>query len=233
MSALAMCLVILEEQLTQTSNPEYAKRKASFLARLGSGSACRSLYGGLVVWGEHSDILDSSDWIGISYPYEVHDVFKDYQDTILLIDEGEKQVSSTIGHNLMHNHPYADQRFNQAHSHLTQMIPVLKSGDLNQFIHIVESEALSLHAMMLTSDPYFILVKPNTLAVINAIWSYRKKTGTPVCFTLDAGANVHILYPKIFSDKVGRFIKSNLLKYCQNNRFIHDEVGTGARCIKF
>lgn len=232
MSALALCLVTLEEQLTLTSNPEYAKRKASFLARLGSGSACRSIEGGLVVWGEHSDILGSSDLVGISFPYQIHDVFKNYQDTILLIDEGEKQVSSTVGHNLMHNHPFANQRFNQAHTHLKEMIPVLESGDLEGFISIVEREALSLHAMMLTSDPYFILMKPNTLAVIDAIWDYRKHTGTPVCFTLDAGANVHVLYPKNTSADVQHFIDRHLLKYCQNKRSIHDEVGSGAKRIK-
>jgi diphosphomevalonate decarboxylase len=59
---------------------------------------------------------------------------------------------------------------------------------------VVESEALTLHAMMMTSMPYFILMKPN-IEIINAIWKFRD-TKTPVCFTLDAGANVHVLYPK-------------------------------------
>ena len=90
-------------------------QKASFLARLGSGSACRSIEGDLVVWGKHDEIEGSSDLYGIKYPYEVHHNFKNYQDTILLVDKGEKQVSSTVGHNLMHNHPFAKQRFRQAH----------------------------------------------------------------------------------------------------------------------
>lgn len=232
MSALALCLVSLEDQLTQEFNPDHTKRKASFLARLGSGSACRSIDGGLVVWGEHPSITGSSDFEGIPFPYDVHDIFKDFQDTILLIDEGEKQVSSTVGHDLMHNNPFAAQRFEQANTHLTHLIPLLKSGNLNQFMQIVESEALSLHAMMLTSNPYFVLMKPNTLSVINAIWSYRNDTGTPVCFTLDAGANVHVLYPKAFSTEVRSFIEENLLKYCQNRRFINDEVGSGAKVIQ-
>ena len=141
-------------------------------------------------------------------------------------------MSSTVGHDLMHNHPFEAQRFEQANTHLTHLIPLLKSGNLNQFMQIVESEALSLHAMMLTSNPYFVLMKPNTLSVINAIWSYRNDTGTPVCFTLDAGANVHVLYPKAYSTEVRRFIEENLLKYCQNRRFINDEVGSGAKVIQ-
>jgi diphosphomevalonate decarboxylase len=59
-------------------------------------------------------------------------------------------------------------------------------ANLDEFIKVVESEALTLHAMMMTSMPYFILMKPNTLEIINAIWKFND-TKTPVCFTLDAG----------------------------------------------
>jgi diphosphomevalonate decarboxylase len=69
---------------------------------------------------------------------------------------------------------------------------------------VVESEALTLHAMMMTSMPYFILMKPNTLEI--TIWKFRNDTKTPVCFTLDAGANVHVLYPENDSEKVLQFI---------------------------
>ena len=116
--------------------------------------------------------------------------FSNYQDVILLVDKGEKQVSSTIGHNLMHNHPYAENRFKQANENLGKMATILQNGDIESFINLVESEALTLHAMMLTSNPYFILMKPNTLEIINRIWEYRQEKNSNICFTLDAGANV-------------------------------------------
>ena len=232
MSALAMCIVALEELVYSNVDADFLKRKASFLARLGSGSACRSIEGELVVWGVHDTILGSSDLEGIQYPFEVHDVFKTYQDAILLVDKGEKQVSSSVGHDLMHNHPFAQSRFEQAHTHLNQLIPILKSGDLNGFITIVEKEALTLHAMMMSSDPYFILMKPNTLEIINSIWTYRKNTNIPVCFTLDAGANVHVLYPKEYAQKVELFIQNELSVYCQNKQYILDNVGNGAKRIE-
>src|SRR5690606_30712639 len=125
----------------------------------------------------------------------VNEVFRNYQDTILLVDKGEKQVSSTVGHDLMHGHPFAQQRFAQAHENLSAIKKALTDGDIDSFIKIVESEALTLHSMMMTSMPYFILMKPNTLEIINRIWKYRAATGITVCFTLDAGANVHVLYP--------------------------------------
>ena len=65
--------------------------------------------------------------------------------------------------------------------------------------------------MMQTSIPYFILMRPNTLEVIQRVWQYRKDTKVPLCFTLDAGANVHLLYPKSVKDEVQTFIKNDQL----------------------
>ena len=232
MSALALCLVQLEQYL----NPERTKtsfnKKASFLARLGSGSACRSIQGNLIVWGLHSNIIGSSDLVGIKYPYEIHSSFNNFCDTILLVDKGEKEVSSTVGHDLMYGHPFAQQRFTQAHTNIDTLIEVFKTGNLSAFISIVEREALTLHAMMMSSDPYFILMKPNTLEIINKIWKFRKKTGLHICFTLDAGANVHVLFPKNESSEIRQFIKSSLVMHCQNEQFIEDTLGDGAKSIK-
>ncbi len=232
MSALALCLLALEQQLLdQPYSEEEFKRKASFLARLGSGSAARSVEGPLVVWGMHEHIVGSSDLYGTKLPYSVHKIFGNFQDTILLVETGQKEVSSTVGHNLMHQHPYAETRFRQACDNLTKMIPVLKSGDLEAFIKIVENEALSLHAMMLTSDPAFILMKPNTLEIIHRIWSFRKETGSKLCFTLDAGANVHVLYPAKEKMAVQDFIDAELRQFCADGRLIHDQAGQGARLV--
>ena len=229
MSALAMCLMSMEKEMNPDMTEDYFIRKGSFLARLGSGSASRSVEGDLVVWGKHETIEGSSDLFGVKYPYEVHENFKDYHDTILLVDKGEKQVSSTVGHGLMHGHPFAQRRFQQANHHLDKFRTILKTGDLKSFIEIVESEALTLHAMMMTSNPYFILMKPNTLEIINRIWTFREETEVPICFTLDAGANVHVLFPDNYASKIYDFIKTELVAYCQNGHYICDRIGFGAK----
>ncbi|UBZ07750.1 diphosphomevalonate decarboxylase [Salegentibacter mishustinae] len=229
MSALALCVMSLEKELNpEVANNEFFYKKASFLARLGSGSACRSLEGELIEWGEHQNIPESSDLFGIKYPFEIDEVFKSYQDTILLVDKGQKQVSSSVGHNLMHGHPFAEERFAQAHSNLDKLKQIFASGNLEEFIAIVESEALTLHAMMMSSNPYFILMKPNTLQIINKIWEFRESTKTPICFTLDAGANVHLLYPEKHKEEVLEFIKNELVAYCEKGQYICDQVGKGA-----
>jgi diphosphomevalonate decarboxylase len=229
LSAIAMCLMSLEQKLNPNLTQEFIHKKASFLARLGSGSASRSIEGPLVVWGEHPEIAGSSDVYGVQFPYKVHSVFENYQDAILLVDKGEKQVSSTVGHNLMHAHPFAENRFKQANENLSKMSKILQEGDRKAFINLVESEALTLHAMMLTSNPYFILMKPNTLSIIHKIWEFRATQNSNICFTLDAGANVHVLYPFSEKEKVNRFIENELAQYCQKKQYILDAVGLGAK----
>ena len=230
MAALAMNIMSLEKLIFPELTDDYFYKKASFLARLGSGSACRSIHGKIVTWGE-SNINESSDLFGIELPIKLHQNFENYQDTILLVDKGEKQVSSTVGHNLMHNHPFAENRFKQAHENLATISNILASGNLDEFIQLVESEALTLHAMMMTSMPYFILMKPNTLEILNAIWKFRELTKIPVCFTLDAGANVHVLYPENVKETVLQFINEKLVGYCQNGHYICDEIGIGSQLI--
>jgi len=228
MSALALCLMSIEKEINPAITEAYFNQKASFLARLGSGSAARSIEGPLVVWGEHKNIENSSNLYGVKFPYKVHNNFKNYQDTILLVDKGEKQVSSTIGHKLMIDHPFAKQRFIQANKNTQKISKILQNGDLPAFVNLVESEALTLHAMMMTSNPYFILMKSNTLKIIEKIWEYRKNNTSDICFTLDAGANVHILFPEREKEKVNTFITSELLVFCQNNQYICDDAGLGA-----
>ena len=222
--AIAKCLMDLDEQFSGKMNGDFKLKKASFLARLGSGSACRSLYEGLVVWGKTEEVAESSDLFAVKYPNEeIHPIFKSFNDWVLFIHEGEKSVSSTVGHGLMNTNPYAQRRFQEAHENFKTLKSILKNGDLQRFIQLVEHEALSLHAMMMMSEPAFILMKTGTLQVINKIWEFRKEANLPLFFTLDAGANVHLLFPENSdSEKIQEFIVKDLLQFTQNNGVVKD-----------
>ncbi|MCT4305678.1 diphosphomevalonate decarboxylase [Elizabethkingia anophelis] len=224
--AIAKCLMQLDAIFSGNTSEEEALKKASFLARLGSGSACRSLYNGLVVWGNTKEVEGSSDLYAVQYPNdEIHPVFKKFNDWVLLIHEGEKSVSSTVGHGLMKTNPYAERRFQEAYENFAKLKNILKTGDLEGFIKLTEHEALTLHAMMMMSDPAFILMKTGTLEVINKIWDFRRITGLPLFFTLDAGANVHLLFPNdIESDKIKIFIQQELLPFTQKGGVVKDEM---------
>jgi len=222
--AIAKCLMALDASFTGKTSEEESLRKASFLARLGSGSACRSLYSGLVVWGKTDEVEGSSDLFGVQFPNaEVHEVFRNFNDWVLLIHEGQKSVSSTVGHGLMKTNPYAERRFQEARENFVPMKEILKNGDMESFIKLVEHEALTLHAMMMMSDPAFILMKTGTLEVINKIWDFRRETGLLLFFTLDAGANVHLLFPNNGSEEqIKTFIEAELLQHTQKNGVVKD-----------
>jgi diphosphomevalonate decarboxylase len=223
--AIASCLMSLDEIFsTDNHQPSTINQKASFLARLGSGSACRSLYNGLVVWGKTDEVEGSSDLFAVKYPdEEIHPIFKNFNDWVLLIHEGEKSVSSTVGHGLMNTNPYAERRFQEARENFVPLKEILKTGNLEKFITLVEHEALTLHAMMMMSEPAFILMKTGTLEVINKLWNFRKETGRPLFFTLDAGANVHLLFPENENaETIKNFIETELLQHTQKGGVVKD-----------
>ncbi len=229
MSALALCFCSIEKKHfgTLDSDTEFFT-KASFIARLGSGSASRSVFPYAATWGEIIENSVSSDEYASVLPFEIHQKFKHYKDAILIVSKQAKKVSSTAGHELMNGHPFAKERFILAKKNLKTLLVALKSGDENQFIEIVENEALTLHALMMSSNPGFILMQPNTLKIIEKIRAYREKNGMKLCFTLDAGPNIHLLYADNDSDKVERFIQKELVQYCENEFWISDRIGTGA-----
>ena len=74
-------------------------------------------------------------------------------------------------------------------------------------------------------------MKPNTISVIDKIWEFRKNTNIPVCFTLDAGPNIHLLYPEKHKTAVTEFINLELLQFTVNNTVIHDKVGSGPKML--
>ena len=229
MSALALCLTELLQK--EGVDVEDFNRTASYYSRIGSGSACRSIYGKMASWGETNELVDSSDEYATPFT-DFHSVFDEFQDVILLVDEGEKSVSSTAGHALLDSHVFKDIRYKQAFDNISKLKEILTSGDLRGFIELVEEEALSLHALMMTSKPSFILMKPNTLAVIEKIRSYRKQSGLPISFTLDAGANVHVLFPKQNAEECLKFIDKELKTHCQNGTYICDNMGTGPKKLE-
>jgi len=157
----------------------------------------------------------------------LHPKFKNYKDAILIISKQAKEVSSTAGHELMKGHPFANERFILAKNNLNRLLSALKNGDENSFIEIVENEALTLHALMMSSNPGFILMQPNTLKVIEKIRDFRKKTGIKLCFTLDAGPNIHLLYSDNDSDELEKLIKNELVQYCEDKFWIADRLGEG------
>ncbi len=229
--ALSLCLAHIEQLLlgdtslqTLVGGMNFWKR-SSYLSRMGSGSACRSMFSRPAVWGETPAVAGSSNLFAVEIDAEVHPSLSYWKDVVLIVDDGEKSVSSSVGHALLTNHSYAEARFGQAQKNLDGIVLAMRNGDVKSFIEIVESEALQLHSMMMTSIPYYVLMRPNTLAIIEQIWRFREQTGLSICFTLDAGANVHFLYDGKIEETVMNFVNNTLLPYCKNGQYLCSDTG--------
>ncbi len=231
LSALALCVLSISNLNRSLTKADFY-RKASEWARLGSGSASRSVYGGLVNWGRYEDLEGSADAYALPVKAHIHKDFLTYRDFILLVEIGAKGVSSTVGHGLMKGHPYAEARFAQANRHMGHLLRLMQGPNFEEVGYLIEQEALALHAMMMTSDPYFILMRANTVKVIDLIWQFRKNTDIPAYFTLDAGANVHLLCPEAHEQAVQKFVEQELTPYLNQGKYICDRVGQGPVKLK-
>jgi diphosphomevalonate decarboxylase len=232
MSALGLCLVdfLFLNGCFSAEKWSFFK-EASILSRLASGSACRSVYGGYVIWGHVAQLEGTSDEYAVPVPFQVHPEMNRMKDAILVVSSKEKQVSSRAGHSLMEGHPYAAKRYELAMSNLIEITSALAQGDFEKFADITESEAMVLHALMMTSTPSYFLFEPNTVHLVNRIREFRKETSVPACFTLDAGPNVHLLYPVADELQVKQWINDELMKFCENGMWIDDELGNGPEKI--
>jgi diphosphomevalonate decarboxylase len=219
-AAIAAALLKATNTFTDTN----FKNQASSLARLGSGSACRSFFGPFALWGNLENVENATNEFAIPIN-TVHENFSSMKDAILIVEDTPKKVSSSVGHALMNNHPYANARFLDANNNCKTMLSVLKNGDFETFIAITEREALTLHAMMMTSQDYYMLMKPETVFIIEQIFNFREETKLPVCFTLDAGPNIHLLYPASIEKNVNELIEQRLKNKLKS--VLYDQAGLG------
>ncbi len=224
MSALCLCLVTIDEEITLKKNDQHIfLQEVSRLSRLASGSASRSVYPFMASWGMLSEVYASA-----VDKKSVHPMFHHFSDSIVIVDAEEKSVSSRAGHALMEGHPFREQRFLRARSNMDRLNSAMIEGDMNAFIEIVEEEALMLHALMMTSNPSYLLLKPQSLTVIDELRKFRILSGIPVCFTIDAGPNIHVLYPSVHNSSVRSWMSERFSAM----GIIHDEVGEGPQRLK-
>lgn len=230
LSALALCLVTIQQRLGRTNIDDFYSF-ASGIARLGSGSASRSIYSQFAVWGKSKALKSSSDDFAVALNTSIDPLFKCLRDTILVVDTSEKKISSSEGHATMINHPYAEQRYKSATDNFGNLLMAMSKGEWSTFANILESEAMGIHSMMLTANPWYTLLHPNTLVIIQKITQFRTDTGARISFTLDAGPNVHVIYPAESDNRIQDFILKELLPFCENEVFIKDNIGLGPEML--
>jgi diphosphomevalonate decarboxylase len=174
-----------------------SERELSRLARTGSGSASRSIPEGFVEWQAGTD-HDSS------YAFSIADAdYWDLTDLIVLISKEHKETGSSLGHTLADKSPIQGARVEDANRRLEICRKALLERDFPVFADIVEQDCNLMHAVMMTSDPPLYYWLPGTLEVMRAVQIWRRQ-GLPVCYTIDAGPNVHLICPAAEAERVKR-----------------------------
>lgn len=176
------------------------KSTLSILARMGSGSACRSLWNGFVEWqkGEREDGLDS-----FAKPFNVTNNFLSQLQIGLLIFEKDKKIISSRQAmlNTVNTSPSYKQWPSQVKHDLQGIQQAIFNQDFTAFGEISERNALAMHATMLDSDPNTDFCTEKTCEYRARIWELRK-TGVPLYFTQDAGPNLKLLFQKNIASMV-------------------------------
>ena len=158
----------------------------SALARQGSGSASRSLFGGFVEWERGLD--HSSSVARQLYPPD----YWPLMDIVAVVSGAEKQVSSEGGHQIAATSPLLAGRLSSLDFALPDVRQALAERNLARLGPVLEQDALAMHAVMMTSTPSLLYWQPGTLEVLQAVRQWRT-AGLPVYFTIDAGPNVHLI----------------------------------------
>jgi diphosphomevalonate decarboxylase len=161
--------------------------RLSALARLGSGSASRSLFGGFVEWERgHDDATSVAHQLHPAAHWQLYDL-------VAVVNSGEKAVSSADGHKLAGASPLNQGRVAYVQQVLPETRAAIAACDLARLGPIIEQDALAMHAVMMTSTPSLFYWQPGTLAVMQAVRLWRERDGLTAYFTIDAGPNVHVL----------------------------------------
>jgi diphosphomevalonate decarboxylase len=183
----------------------------SALARRGSGSAARSVPGGFTEWRLGSGDADS---YAVSVAPAEHWALAD---VVALLSGAHKATGSTEGHALAGTSPLQAARVADAPRRLAACRAALLARDFAAFAEVVEHDSTLMHAVMMTSSPALYYWEPLTLAVMKAVQAWRAG-GLPVCFTIDAGPNVHCLCPAGQAPEVERRLKTLGIAACLTAR---------------
>ena len=182
----ASAFAALAVAATRAAGLDCTERELSVLARHGSGSACRSIPAGFVEWFPGQDD-EGSFAVSIAPPDHW-----DLADCVAILTAAHKPTGSTEGHALAPTSPLQAARVEDAPRRLDLCRRALLERNFEALAGVVEQDSDLMHAVMMTSQPALFYWEPPTLAVMQAVRAWRAE-GLPVCYTIDAGANVHVI----------------------------------------
>lgn len=222
LSSSASGFAALTLAASQALNLNLSPKELSVLARLGSGSACRSIPGGFVQWLKGNKSQNS-------YAYTVFPPnYWDIVDLVVIVSEGKKIIPTSDAQKYVLTSPFISERLKHIEEKIKKLKQSISEKNFPDFGELIEAECLELHAIFMTQTPSFIYLLPGTLSLIHQVRIWRSE-GLKVYFTVNTGHNVHLLCREkdkdILQNKLSAlsFIKKTILNYPAGAAEIIDE----------
>jgi diphosphomevalonate decarboxylase len=178
----------------------------SRLARCGSGSACRSVPGGFVLWDACGADAGDEDNCSFGRTIAPPDHW-DLRNVVAIVESAHKATGSTEGHAIAETSPFQAVRVASTPERLERCRAAILARDFSALADVIEQDALAMHAVMMTGTPSLLYWRPATLAVMQAVRAWQAE-GLAVAFTIDAGPNVHCIYPAGSAPQVENLVRS-------------------------
>ncbi|MCH3975605.1 MAG: diphosphomevalonate decarboxylase [Bifidobacterium tibiigranuli] len=202
LASSASAFAALAAAASRAAGLELSGRELSRLARRGSGSACRSIYGGLVKWNAGHD-----DATSYAQPVECP---MDLAIIVILISAKEKPMSSREAMRLtMRTSPLYPAWVRASADDMTRALAAVAASNLDALGEVVEANALGMHASMMAARPAVIYWLPQTITALSAVRDLRKH-GYSAWSTMDAGANVKVLTAAADAEQVASELRDRL-----------------------
>ena len=207
---------------TTAMGAQLSQRELSTLARRGSGSAARSIPPGYVEWY----VADSHEGsFAESIAGQAH---WDLVDVVAVVSRMHKRVDSSAGHSTAATSDLQAARVHSAPERLNMAKEAIRKRDFEQLAVVVEQDSNLMHSVMMTSRPALFYWQPASLAIMLAVQSWRERDGLRVCYTLDAGPNVHCICAK----DDAQLVLSRIKQIDGVQDILYSEAGPGAHIVK-
>lgn len=194
---------------------QYSEKELSIFARLGSGSACRSIPDGFVLWEE--------TFARSIFPHDWWDV----RDIVIIVASGKKEISSAAGMEQVGTSPKLADRLAAISGRIKRAIDAIASKDIQTLGNVMEEDCLDMHAVMQSQVPPLHYWSKETKAIMDAVRQWRNK-GLAVYFTIDAGPNVHLICEGADEGEIVKAVKA----MSAVKEIIVNKPAEGARVIK-
>lgn len=165
---------------------DLSEKELSILARLGSGSACRSIPDGFVLWQKGAS--PSTSYAYSLFPRN----YWELRDVLVIVETSGKKVGSTEGMDNIRTSPFCNRRLRDMPDKIKGMKKAFASKNFRTLGETIEEEAVNMHTVMMTQQPPLYYWNGVTMEIIRTVETWRSE-GIPVYFTIDAGPNVHLI----------------------------------------